>query len=102
MTGELEKYADRKIARLARKVPRRFRASAVCDVMFTQTKRKESKFSTCTITIPLDGWSIESKETTQHMYAALDIAVVHVEQQLKDYARTQRRGILHRRKDAEV
>jgi ribosomal subunit interface protein len=101
LTAELEKYANGKMARLTRKVPRRFKADSMCEVAFSQAMRKDNKLSTCSITLSLNGTDIKAKETTQHMYAALDIAVVDIEQQLKDYIRKRRRGILRHRRTPE-
>ncbi|HEY4161339.1 MAG TPA: HPF/RaiA family ribosome-associated protein [Candidatus Saccharimonadales bacterium] len=91
LTGELEKYAGGKLARLNRKVPRRFRAKAACEVAFTQTTRKAVKVNTCSIVFKLPDAEFTAKETTRHMHAALDIAAVQIEQQLKDYAGSHRR-----------
>lgn len=90
LTGDLEKYANSKIARLARKVPRRQRTYASFKIVFTQVFRKGTKQCTCNLSLWLDDTELKAEETTQHMYAALDIAVVHVEQQLKDYVRRNR------------
>jgi ribosomal subunit interface protein len=96
LTAELEKYANGKTARLARKVPRRLKAGTTCEVVFSQIIHKDDKVSTCSITLSLGEKEIKAKETTQHIYAALDIAVVDIEQQLKGYARGRRWRILHR------
>ena len=93
LTNELEKYANGKVARLNRRVPRRFRAHASYKVAFVQTTRKGTKFNTCEVTLTLEGTEFKAKETTLHMYAALDVAVVYIEQQLKDYVRTRRRRL---------
>jgi len=91
LTGELEKYAAGKLARLSRRVPRRFRAKAAYEVVFRQTTRKGVKINTCSIVLKLPDAEFTAKETTRHMHAALDIAAVQIERQLKDYARSHRR-----------
>ena len=88
LTRELEKYAAVKVARLNRKVPRRYRAGADCEVTFTQRRKQKAKFNTSTVTLRFNDTQLKASETTLHMYAALDIASVHIEQQLKDYARS--------------
>lgn len=85
LTTDLEKYANVKIARLARKVPRSLRASAACSVHFTQTRKKGTKFNTCSISFRLDDNELKAEETTLHMYSSLDIAAVHIGHQLKDF-----------------
>jgi|GEM_PF-864261 len=87
LTPELEKYAAVKVARLRRKLPHGVRVAADCEIAFAQTRRQGAKFNTCTLTLHFDDTSLRSSETTLHMYAALDIATVHIEQQLKNYAR---------------
>jgi ribosomal subunit interface protein len=86
LTLELEKYANIKLAGLSRKVPRRMRPQAFCDVHFMQVRRKGAKFNTCVIGLNIDDTKLRSEETTLHMYTSLDIAVVHIERQLNDYA----------------
>lgn len=86
LTLELEKYANIKLAALSRKVPRRMRPQAFCDVHFTQVRRKGAKFNTCVIGLTIDDTKLRAEETTLHMYTSLDIAVVHIERQLNDYA----------------
>ena len=97
LTGELEKYANGKLARLNRKVPRRFRAKATCHVEFVQATRKGMKINTCDMTLTLHDAEFTTRETTRHMHAALDIAAVQIEQQLKDYARNHRRRLFHKK-----
>jgi len=92
LTTELEKYANAKIAHLTRQVPRKQRGAAACQIHFAQVrKKKETVFSTCGITFSLGDTELKAEETTLHMYSALDIAAVHVEHQLKDYAAKQRK-----------
>lgn len=96
MTSDLEKYANKKVARLSRRVPRRLRVSTDCHIMFTQAVRKGVKYNTCDIVLSLDGNELRTRETTQHMYAALDIAAVQIEQQLKDLDRRDHVGLIRR------
>jgi len=96
LTGELEKYANQKLARLSRRTPRRLRAKATCMVSFTYTLRKGVKSNTCDIVLSMDGNELIAHETTQHMYAALDIAAVQIEQQLKIFVRKGRKGLFGR------
>jgi ribosomal subunit interface protein len=88
---ELEKYATKKALLVGRKVPRKVRPQASCTVAFSLVHSKKVKYNTCTVTLAYDDAQFSAEETTQHMYAALDIAVVHVEQQLKDHLRRSRK-----------
>jgi ribosomal subunit interface protein len=101
LTAELEKYANRKLIRVARKIPRRFKAGAACEVVFSRVVREGNKLTTCTIVLSLATTTMQAEEATQHAYAALDIAAVHIEQQLKEYVHMQRRGLLRRRQNDE-
>jgi ribosomal subunit interface protein len=85
LTAELEKYAHAKIAQLAKKVPRDLRAPSLCDVHFMQSRKKDAKLNTCVVAFTLDSTKLKAEETTLHMYAALDIAIVHLEHQLADF-----------------
>jgi len=98
LTPELEKYAHAKIARLVRKVPRSVRREAACIVTFSQIHKKGVEFNTCSISFAIEDTQLRAKEMTQHMYSSLDIAVVDIATQLKDYVATRPgrgiRGIL--------
>ena len=91
LTAELEKYAMRKIAQLSRQVPRGHRSRAECQIYFEQVRRKGKKINTCTVGLMLDGEVLKTEEATLHMYTSLDIAMVHIERQLIDYAAQQRK-----------
>ena len=86
LTTELEKYANKKIARLNRKVPRGVRPETTCDVRFAQVRKKGEEFNSCSISFRLGKTELKVEETTLHMYTSLDIASVHMERQLVDYA----------------
>lgn len=91
LNAELEKYANGKIVGLVKKVPRRLRAEAVVSIDFLQHRKKGKDFKTCSIMFTFNDTELKAAETTLHMYAALDIAAVHMERQLIDYA-TKRHG----------
>lgn len=95
--NELKKYTNKKLSRIKRRVPRKSRATAKCDISFSQVRRRDIKHCTCTIVLTIDDMRYTAKETTTHMYAALDIASVHIEQQLRAYRREQPRGLLGHR-----
>jgi ribosomal subunit interface protein len=94
LTIDLEKYARHKLIEIGRWVPRALRAQASCTINFDQKIRGELKLNTCTIVIVLPDVELHASETTSHMYAALDIAAVNINQQLREYARrNQTRGV---------
>jgi ribosome-associated translation inhibitor RaiA len=51
------------------------------------TFSEQGTLKTCQLTVKMRREELTARETTQHMYASLDVAVVAVEQQLRDYRR---------------
>jgi ribosomal subunit interface protein len=96
LTRDLEKYTNHKLTRITRRIPRKLRTAAGYDIAFACVTRRGEKLNTCTIKLTVDDVELKASETTQHMYAALDIATVQIEQQLKDRVRRQFGGILRR------
>ena len=90
LTPELEKYTQSKLARIARVVARlsQHGSSTICAVRFTQTHVQEDRVNTCMLKVTLGSETFTAQETTQHMYAALDIVTAQIEQQLKVYRKT--------------
>jgi len=86
LSAELDKYVAKKVAQIARHIPRKNKAEAACELKFSQGIHKDVKHSTCAITVAFKESELKAEETTQHMYAALDIATVRIEQQLDDFA----------------
>ena len=96
LTKELEKYSQRKAKQLGHIVPRQFRKDAVCQVEFTRKTTGNKKYNTCSVTLEVADTELKVTETTQHMYASLDVATVHMQHQLADYsARTRRHRLRH-------
>lgn len=96
LTNDLEKYANQKVAHLNKRILRKFRSSTDCQITFTQAVRKGVKLNTCDIVLTSGGDKLKACETTQHMYAALDIVVVQIDQQLKVLAHKERAGLIRR------
>lgn len=82
---ELEKYARHKLEGLTRHVPHRLREVSALELTFYQHVSGKLKQNTCELCLRVPRDELTARETTQHMYAALDIAVANVEQQLRDY-----------------
>ena len=97
VTSDLEKYANRKVSKLAKRIAYKGRDLAECNVFFKKVMRKGTKFNTCEISLKTEENEFKAKETTQHMYAALDIAVVQIEQQLRDEVSRRGKGNLLKR-----
>lgn len=91
LSAELEKYTQHKLATIRRRVPRAARPEVLCTVQFIKKRTKAAENKTCRLTLILPHEKLEAEETTQHMYAALDIATEHMVQQLRDYKGRHRR-----------
>ncbi len=95
LTPKLQKYADGKMRDIQKYIPRQARPSAVMAVHFKQTKKGQEK--TCTLTLQLPHDTMSVRETTSHMYAALDIAVVEMRRQIAEYkGKHSKYGMRHR------
>lgn len=99
LTPELQKYTYRKLAPLLRRMPRSMRASARFMVSFERRTAKKQTVGSCKIVCAASGQIWTAEETTQHIYAALDIAVVQIEQQCKQYLRSHKQSLLGRAKN---
>lgn len=85
LDSELEKYAAGKAAQMAKGLPRKLRPHASCTIHFAQGRAGGAKISTCSVRLTAGQASFTAEESTQHMYAALDIATVNIAQQVLDH-----------------
>lgn len=99
LTPELQKYTYRKLTPLVRRMPRPMRASARFVVSFERRTTKKQTVGSCKIICAAAGQVWTAQETTQHIYAALDIAVVQIEQQCKQYVHREHTTLLGRAKN---
>jgi ribosomal subunit interface protein len=97
LNAELEKYARHKLAALRRRLPRMVRTDVVCTVKFIQKRKREGGLRVCKLTLELPHGTLQAQESTQHMYAALDIVIADVLTQLAVYKRQYHRPGLRRR-----
>lgn len=94
---ELEKYAERKVQALEKYIPRAARESAHAEVRLKRTERKGKPDCTCDITLRLPKEALHNKESTGHLYAAIDIATAHLHEQILKYKATHHPRRLHLR-----
>lgn len=95
LTPKLQKYTNGKVRDIEKYIPRHDRQAAALAVHFKLTKKGQEK--TCTLALELPHETLAVRETTGHMYAALDIATVEIRRKLADYkAKHSRHGIRHR------
>lgn len=99
----LQKYVTRKIGRLDRYMPRAHRDSAHAIVELKEAaKAKEQKRYTCDVTLHMPRETLEVKESTLNMYAAIDIVEEKLKQRIKKYKETHASGKLARRLSARL
>lgn len=99
LTPELQKYTYHKLAPLVRRMPRAIRSTARFVVSFERRTAKKQTVGSCKIICAAAGQVWTAQETTQHIYAALDIAVVQIEQQCKKYIKIHRPSLAARTKN---
>lgn len=83
LTPDLQKYTRHKLKQVSHKLPRKMRLATTCTVNYQQVVRAGTKYNTCELTLAFGNVTLASKETTPHMYAALDVTAVHLEQQIR-------------------
>ncbi len=95
LTPKLQKYAAGKVRDIEKYIPRKARASAALAVHFKEEKKGKEK--TCTLALQLPHETLAVRETTSHMYAALDIATVEMRRRLAQYkGKHSKYGLRHR------
>jgi ribosomal subunit interface protein len=95
LTPKLRKYTSGKVRAIEKYIPRYARQSAALAVHFKVAKKGQEK--TCTLALELPHETLAVRETTEHMYAALDIATVEMRRKLADYkGKHSKYGIRHR------
>ena len=85
LTPKIERYIQKKMKSLEKYIPRAARESAQAEVRLKQSPSKIKQSATCDLTLYLPKASLHAKETTEHMYAAFDVAVASIQQQIAEY-----------------
>ena len=93
----LNKYVAKKIGRLDRYLSKHQQKSAHCEVILKESKAKDKKQCTCEVNLHLPKGTINVKESTLNMYAAVDIVETKLKMQLKKYKDVHANGKLHRK-----
>lgn len=95
LTPKLQKYTNGKVRDIEKYIPRQARQAAVLAVHYKVAKRGKEK--TCTLALELPQETLAVRETTGHMYTALDIATVELRRQVADYkGKHSKQGLRHR------
>lgn len=97
LTEDIELYADRKIGRMDRYVPRRALESLRAEVKLIETGVRDNDKYKCEVIMHLPHDSITVTENAQTMRAAIDEAENKLKVQLKKYKEKHGGPRLHRR-----
>lgn len=98
----IQKYVTRKIGHLDKYLSRKSRDSAHAEVQLKESKASNKNHCTCEVTLHLPHETINIKESTLNMYAAIDIVEAKLKQQLRKYKDLHQGGKMHRRLFARV
>ena len=79
------RYVVRKIGRLDRYLPKKVRDVAHAEVMLKESKAKDKNHCTCEVTLHLPKETINVKESTINMIAAIDIIETKLYQRIDKY-----------------
>ncbi|HVC36616.1 MAG TPA: ribosome-associated translation inhibitor RaiA [Candidatus Dormibacteraeota bacterium] len=93
----LRKYVTKKIGRLDRYLSQHNRQSVHTEVYLKESKAKDKKQCTCEVTMYLPHETINLKESTLNMYAAIDIVETKLKLQIKKYKERHNNSRLRRR-----
>jgi putative sigma-54 modulation protein len=96
------KYVTRKIGRLDKYLPKAAKDSAHAEVQLKEVKSKNKNHSTCEVTLYLPKETINIKETTINMYAAIDIVETKLKQKIQKYKELHYGGKFRRRLVAKL
>ena len=95
--SKLTAYAKKKIGKLDRYISKHARASAHVEIILKEELLKAKKNCICEVILHLPGDTINTKESTVNMYAAIDIVEAKLKNQLKKYKDLHGNPRLHRR-----
>lgn len=92
-----EKYVYKKLGHIDKYLPSAVRESAHAEIQLKESKAKSTNRNTCEITLYLPKETINIKESTINMFAAIDIVESKVIQKIHQYKDLHHSGKFHRR-----
>jgi ribosomal subunit interface protein len=93
----LRKYISRKIGRIDKYLSKHSRQSAHLEVRLKEHKARGKKECIANVTLHLPHETINIKESTLNMYAAVDIVQAKLKHQIQRYKDLHSSGKLHRK-----
>lgn len=94
---KLKKYVAKSVAKLERYMPRKARESAHVEVKLRENKAQSNKKCTAELIVYMPHETLNAKEATVNMFAAIDIVEAKLVNQLKKYKETHTNPHLLRR-----
>jgi ribosomal subunit interface protein len=94
---KLKKYVEKAVAKLERYMPRHARASAHVEVKLKENKAQTDKKCSAELIVYMPHETLNAKEATVNMFAAVDIVEAKIKNQLKKYKETHANPKLIRR-----
>lgn len=101
LNDDIRKYIARKIGRLDKYIPKPIRNEAQAAARLRETGNRLGNKYECEVVLKVSGATMQAKESTLNMFAAVDIAEVKLRNQLIKYKNEYRKdhpGLLRRLK----
>lgn len=97
LDDRLKKYATKKLANIDKYLAKYVRPSAHLEVRLKEHKSNGQKQSVCDVTLHLPHDTIKITESTQNVYASIDIVEAKLKQQVEKYKSSHTDGKRRRR-----
>lgn len=85
LSEDIKKYITKKVGKLDKYMPRHARKSAHAEVKLRETNNRLGNKYECEALLHLPGGSVQAKEATLNMFAAVDIVEAKLKNQLIKY-----------------
>lgn len=97
LDDRLKKYVTRKLANIDKYMSKHVRPSAHLEVRLKERKANGQKLSICDVMLYLPHGTIKITESTQNMFASIDIVEAKLKQQVRNYKELHTDGKRRRR-----
>lgn len=85
LSDDIKKYINRKIGNLDKAAPKKIRRSIEVKINMRETGNRLGNKYECQAVLQLPGATIQAKEATLNMFAAVDIVEAKLRNQLSEY-----------------
>jgi putative sigma-54 modulation protein len=97
LDDRLKKYVTKKLAGMDKYLSKQVRPSAHLEVRLKEHSSKGQKQAICDVTLHLPHGTIKIRETTQNIFASIDIVEAKLKQQIRRYKESHTDGKRRRR-----